>query len=99
MSGVGLASYVTFDCTAKQRVTMKVGISFVSIANAKLNMDTEIPGWNFSAVKTAARKDWNNRLNRIQIEGGTRECMMTTIFYTALSASFVDAAAVHLLKM
>ena len=87
VSGAGLASYVTFDCTAKQRVAMKVGISFVSIANAKLNMDTEIPGWDFSTVETAARKDWNNHLNRIQIEGGTRED--TTIFYTALYHSLM----------
>jgi predicted alpha-1,2-mannosidase len=87
VSGAGLASYLTFDCAKKQRVTMKVGISFVSIANAKLNMETEIPGWNFSAVKTAARNDWNNRLNRIRIEGGTRED--TTIFYTALYHSLM----------
>jgi predicted alpha-1,2-mannosidase len=87
VNGVGLASYLTFDCTAKQHVTMKVGISFASIANAKLNVDTEIPRWDFSKVKTSASKDWNNRLNRIQIEGGTRED--TTIFYTALYHSLM----------
>jgi predicted alpha-1,2-mannosidase len=87
VSGVGLASYLTFDCAKKQRVSMKVGISFVSIANAKLNMETEIPGWNFSAVKTAARKEWNDRLSRIQIKGGSRED--TTIFYTALYHSLM----------
>jgi predicted alpha-1,2-mannosidase len=86
-SGKGLASYVTFDCTAKQRVAMKVGISFVSIANAKLNMETEIPGWDFARVKASASKDWNRCLNRIQIEGGTRED--TTIFYTALYHSLM----------
>ena len=86
-SGKGLASYVTFDCTASQRVTMKVGISFVSIANAKLNLDTEIPGWDFSAVKSAATRQWNERLNRIRIEGGSRED--TTIFYTALYHSLM----------
>jgi len=87
VSGAGLASYVTFDCTARRRVTMKVGISFVSMANAKLNMDTEIPGWDFRAVRAAARKDWNDRLGRIQIEGGTRDD--TTIFYTALYHSLM----------
>lgn len=86
-SGKGLVSYVTFDCSSKQRVTMRVGISFVSIANAKLNMDTEIPGWDFSAVKTTARNDWNYRLNRIHIEDGTPED--TTIFYTALYHSLM----------
>src|SRR5882757_1676567 len=87
VSGKGLASYVTFDCSSQQRVTMKVGISFVSIANAKLNADQEIPDWNFAAVKSAASKDWNQRLNRIQIEGGSRED--TTIFYTALYHSLM----------
>ncbi len=82
VAGKGLASYVTFDCTRKQRVTMKVGLSFVSAANAKLNLDTEIPAWNFSAVKSAARKEWNQRLSRVRIQGGSRED--TTIFYTAL---------------
>lgn len=87
VSGKGLASYVTFDCTSKQRVTMKVGISFVSIANAKLNLDTEIPGWNFSKVKSDASREWNRRLNRIEIKGGSRED--TTIFYTALYHSLM----------
>ncbi len=82
VSGAGLAGYLTFDCTAKPRVTMKVGISFVSVADAKLNMDTEIPGWNFSAAKTSTSRAWNRCLNRIRIKGGTRED--TTIFYTAL---------------
>jgi predicted alpha-1,2-mannosidase len=87
VSGPGLASYVTFDCTASQRVTMKVGISFVSIANAELNLGTEIPGWNFDAVKSAAGKEWNRCLSRIQIQGGSRED--TTIFYTALYHSLM----------
>ncbi|HXI69988.1 MAG TPA: GH92 family glycosyl hydrolase [Verrucomicrobiae bacterium] len=87
VSGKGLAGYVTFDCSSQQRVTMKVGISFVSIANAKLNADKEIPDWNFAGVKSAASKDWNNHLNRIQITGGTRED--ATIFYTALYHSLM----------
>jgi len=86
-TGNGLASYVTFDCRHAQRVTMKVGISYVSVANAQLNVDQEIPNWNFSAVQRAARNDWNNRLNRIQISGGSAED--TTIFYTALYHSLM----------
>ena len=86
-SGKGLASYVTFDCRAQQRVTMKVAISFVSLANARLNLDKEIPGWDFAAVQSAASKAWNQHLNRIQIKGGTPED--TTIFYTALYHSLL----------
>jgi predicted alpha-1,2-mannosidase len=87
MSGPGLASYVTFDCTDHQRVSMKVGTSFVSIANAKLNLRTEIPAWNFSAVRKAASREWNQRLNRIQISGGSHQD--TVIFYSALYHSLM----------
>jgi predicted alpha-1,2-mannosidase len=87
VSGSDIAGYVTFDCSTRQRVTMKVGISFVSIANAELNMDTEIPGWNFAAVKRASDKEWNQYLSRIQISGGTPQD--TTIFYTALYHSLM----------
>lgn len=87
VNGKGLAGYVTFDCTTRQRVTMKIGISFVSIANARLNVDTEISGWNFAAVKSAATREWNQYLNRIRIKGGARED--TTIFYTALYHSLL----------
>lgn len=80
--GDGIAAYLTFDCTKQETVAMKVGLSFVSEANARLNLDREIPKWNFAAIKSAARRAWNTQLNRIQISGGTAED--TTIFYTAL---------------
>ena len=87
VNGSDLAGYVTFDCSTRQRVTMKVGISFVSIANAELNLDTEIPDWNLASVKRAADKEWSHYLNRIQIKGGTPQD--TTIFYTALYHSLM----------
>ncbi|HVU28115.1 MAG TPA: GH92 family glycosyl hydrolase [Verrucomicrobiae bacterium] len=87
VQGKGVACYLTFDCTQKRRVTMKLGISFVSIANAKLNADTEIPAWNFSKVKNLAAEEWNRRLGRILIEGGMSQDL--TIFYTALYHSLV----------
>ena len=86
-SGNRLASYITFDCSTSRRVAMKVGISFVSISNAQLNLDQEIPDWDFASVKAAARADWNKQLSRIQVEGGLNEDK--TIFYTALYHSLM----------
>jgi predicted alpha-1,2-mannosidase len=85
--GRGMAAYVTFDCSAVSLISMKVGISFVSVENAKLNLATEIPDWNFSAVKRSANIDWNNRLNHIQVHGGSKDDI--TIFYTALYHSLM----------
>jgi len=61
-----------FDLTdADKSVLLKVGISSVSAANAKANLDAENPGWTFDGedgLKTKASKDWNHRLNTIQVD-------------------------------
>jgi predicted alpha-1,2-mannosidase len=74
--------YLTFDTTADQTITAKVGISFTSAAGAALNLRTEIPGWNFGQVERASQRAWNRLLGRIQISGGTAS--QQAQFYTAL---------------
>jgi predicted alpha-1,2-mannosidase len=66
---------------------MKVGISFVSIANAEANLAKEIPGWDFDAVREAAKQKWTKTLNLIQADGGTPE--QRTIFYTGVYHSLL----------
>ena len=61
---------------------MKVGISYVSIKNARENMEQEMNGFPFEQARAAARTMWNNDLARVQVEGGTKE--ERTVFYTAL---------------
>jgi predicted alpha-1,2-mannosidase len=62
-------------------VLMKIGISYVSVANAQLNLQQENPGWSFEHIRRVADETWNRRLNTIQVAGGTREAL--TKFYTA----------------
>jgi predicted alpha-1,2-mannosidase len=66
---------------------IKVGISAVDVAGARRNLDAEAPGWDFDAVRQAARQRWNDVLGRIEIDGGSAQ--QRTIFYTALYHSLV----------
>ncbi len=61
---------------------VKVGISSVSIENARKNLQSEIPGWNFDEVKKNAENLWEKELGKIVVEGGTQD--QRTTFYTAL---------------
>ena len=61
---------------------VKVGISAVSIDNAKENLNAEIAGWNFDEVVAKADESWNGELSKIQIE--TRDVDAKTVFYTCL---------------
>ena len=63
-------------------VELKVGISYVSIENARRNLNAEVGNRTFEEVRTAAHDMWNEALGRIRVEGGTED--ERTIFYTAL---------------
>jgi predicted alpha-1,2-mannosidase len=58
--------------TAKGEVRMmKVAISYVSVEEAKRNLATELPHWDFYRVKEESAKEWDQWLDRIDVEGGT----------------------------
>ncbi|MGA3324649.1 MAG: GH92 family glycosyl hydrolase [Terriglobia bacterium] len=82
VTGPGTGGWVGFDTTKDQVVEMKVALSYVSEANARMNLAREIPGWNFGAVREAAHNRWNHDLGLITVKGGTDD--QKRVFYTAL---------------
>jgi predicted alpha-1,2-mannosidase len=81
-SGTNTGAYVTFDASSARTVQAKIGLSYVSVANAQANVAAENNGWDFDAVRTAAATSWNQILNRVQVTGGAAADLKK--FYTAL---------------
>jgi predicted alpha-1,2-mannosidase len=81
-SAKALIGIVQFPVAPKEPVYVKVGISPVSMANAKANIDKEIPHWDFDLVRKNADVSWNRELSRIQVEGKSEKDKK--MFYTAL---------------
>ncbi len=65
----------------------KAGISYVSAANARLNLADEDPGWSFTAIRDRATAAWNALLGRVRIGGGP--AAQQAVFYTALYHSLL----------
>ena len=82
MSGDDIGVWFTYDTEADEVIEVKMGVSFVSIENARLNMNTEQPDFNFPKVHENAFNMWNNDLSRVQVEGGTYDDKV--IFYTSM---------------
>ncbi|MGZ3699901.1 MAG: glycoside hydrolase domain-containing protein, partial [Bdellovibrionota bacterium] len=66
---------------------VKVGVSFVSAENAKANLDSENPNWDFEEVRAQARAEWEETLSKIEVTGGSDA--ERRIFYTALYQVFL----------
>jgi predicted alpha-1,2-mannosidase len=80
-----VGAYVRF--AAGPPVLAKVGISYVSAANAAANLAAEDPGWSFSAIRAAAEARWNALLSKIAVTGGSHS--ERVVFYTALYHSLL----------
>jgi len=82
-TGTHNGAYVTFKTTASQQVHVRIGISYISVAQAQTNLQSENPSsTSFGTIKSAANTSWNKMLNMIQVSGGSTTD--TTIFYTSL---------------
>jgi predicted alpha-1,2-mannosidase len=84
-SGDGVG-FVTDTATHDgDQIEARVGISYISVEQAKRNLERDIPDWNFSEVEAKARGVWNKALGAMDVVGGTDR--QRTIFYTALYRS------------
>lgn len=75
-----------------QQITVQMGVSFVSMENARENLDKEQSGKSFDEIRAAATREWNEMLGRIQVEGGTGE--QQTVFYTALYHALIHPSTI-----
>ena len=82
MAGDDIGCWFSFDLSEGESVCVQVGVSFVSCANARENLEAEQDGFDFDRVRSAAVDAWETALSRILVEGGTEE--QRQVFYTAL---------------
>ena len=73
---------LNYETRNNEQVTVKVGLSYTSIENAKKNLLAEASGYSFDKVRRQTEDKWREHLGRILVEGGSEESR--TKFYTGL---------------
>ena len=81
-TGVGAGLYLTFRTQDQESVTAKVGLSYTSVENARLNRETEAATLTFDEAREISRQTWKDYLGRIRVETPAREDKVK--FYTGL---------------
>lgn len=80
--GDSIGTYFSYQFDKEEVVEVKIGVSYVSIANARENLEKETGNKSFEDVYKETYNEWNEELSKILVEGGSKEDK--TIFYTAL---------------
>jgi predicted alpha-1,2-mannosidase len=87
INGSAVRGVFSFYTKADERVLVKVGLSSVSMANAKSNLQKEIAGWNFDQTVKEAEQKWEKELSKISIKGTEEQKI---IFYTAIYHALIQ---------
>lgn len=72
---------------SKEPLELKIGFSFVSVANARMNLEQEMMDKSFAQVRDEATQTWESLLSKINVTGGTER--EKGLFYSCLYRSFL----------
>lgn len=81
-TGAGAGLYLRFDTRERQQVGLKIGLSYTSVENARLNLEKEAARKGFDRVRREANDTWEEALGRLRVEGGLHDDRVK--FYTGL---------------
>jgi predicted alpha-1,2-mannosidase len=82
VTGDAVGAFAQFDTQADPVVEVQVGTSFISIEQARANLNAELPAWDFESQRDELKRQWNAKLSIAAIEGATDD--ERHIFYTGL---------------
>ena len=88
MAGRKIRAYFNFSIAEHEQLKIKFALSSVSTEGALMNLQAEIPHWNFDLVRKQAKEKWNRELSRIRVE--TMDTDDRIVFYTALYHTFIS---------
>ncbi len=87
INGSAVKAVLNFNTNNSEKILVKVGLSAVSAQNAGLNMQAELPDWDFEKVRQQSEDKWEHELAKISIEGTGEQ---KQIFYTGMYHAFTQ---------
>ena len=93
--GKNVRAHLDYKAAKGKPVILRVGLSATSVEEAKKNLRTEIPGWDFDAVREAARNVWNEHLSRIEITSDNptfRQTFYSAMYHTMMAPTLYNDA-------
>ena len=83
-AGVMIGARVAF---ANDEVMVKIGTSFISMEQARENLDKEIPSWDFNKVSEQSKEEWNKYLSRVEIDAKNKD--ERPLLYTSMYHAYL----------
>lgn len=89
-SGMPLYTRLGFCTKDGEKILFKMALSSVSMEGAKMNMESELPDWDFERVRSDASKLWNEEMGRIRLKSedeNKKKLFYTSLYHTMIAPS------------
>ncbi|MNO13822.1 Endo-1,4-beta-xylanase A precursor [compost metagenome] len=86
-TGSNSGVWLNFNTADSKVVQAKVGLSTISVDQAKKERDQDIQGWDFDAQHAKTRSLWSDALSKVEITDSNEE--NKTVFYTQLYHAYL----------
>lgn len=80
-SGTYAGCFLTYHTSEGEKISARISASG-SLTQTKKTLAAEIPGWDLETIRKSAVDSWNDKLNLIEVKGGTEK--QRSIFYSCL---------------
>lgn len=80
--GTRMGAYISFATTNNEKVEVRIATSFISLEQARKNLEIELQGKDFNRLVQSTKNEWQKNLSRIKVKGVTED--QKSIFYTAM---------------
>lgn len=82
LRGAGAILALNYATAEAEQINVKVGLSYTSVENARMNLESEARNLTFDKARKATQRKWREQLGRIRVEGGSEQSKIK--FYTGL---------------
>lgn len=89
-TGNSLYARASFGTKEQEAVQVKIAISPVSIENAQLNMQSELPGWDFENTRQEVVAAWNHELGKVRVTDkneANKRILYTSLYHSMIAPS------------
>lgn len=80
--GIGAGLFLDYNTKANEQIVIKVGLSYTSEKNARLNLHSEAKNLTFDQAKLKAQQIWQRELSKLTVE--SQDDTSKIKFYTGL---------------
>jgi predicted alpha-1,2-mannosidase len=93
--GDSIGAYFSYDFNKATELELRIGVSYVSIENARDNLRLESEGRSFEAIKSATQEAWEKLLAVVRVKGGkpgAKEIFYTALYHTQIHPNTLNDA-------